>query len=119
MDKITHKMRLDNWAHLIQECNSSGLSKKRWCEQNQVDEKQFYYWQRKVREDIYTRQSSLLPTESTSGFVEVPSVINKVEHPCERENSSATIHVNGCTIKIADSASDTFLRRLLGVLSYV
>lgn len=28
MDKITHEMRMVNWTRLIQDCLSSGLSKK-------------------------------------------------------------------------------------------
>lgn len=117
MDKITHEVRLINWTKLIQECLSSGLSKKQWCLQNQVDEKQFYYWQRRVREEIYAEQVSATPVELSSSFVEVPS-LSKVEEP-KFTNASAQIHVNGCTIEISDSASDEFLHRLLGALSYV
>ncbi|WP_342756270.1 IS66 family insertion sequence element accessory protein TnpA [Kineothrix sedimenti] len=119
MDKITHKMRLARWSKLIQKCNVSGLSKKQWCEQNQVDEKQFYYWQRRVREEAYTIQASMAPTDLSTGFVEVPNVIKTAEPKYECGSSSATIHVNGCMIEIADSASDAFLRRLIGALSYV
>ncbi|WP_333646053.1 IS66 family insertion sequence element accessory protein TnpA [Lacrimispora sp.] len=117
MDKITHEVRLTNWTKLIQECLSSGLSKKQWCLQNQIDEKQFYYWQRRVREEIYAEQVSAAPVELSTSFVEVPS-LSKVKEP-KSTNVSAQIHVNGCTIEIADSASDEFLHRLLLALSYV
>ncbi|WP_143321927.1 IS66 family insertion sequence element accessory protein TnpB [Clostridium sp. HBUAS56010] len=117
MDKITHEVRLINWTKLIKECLSSGLSKKQWCSQNQIDEKQFYYWQRRVREEIYAEQVSAAPAERSTSFVEIPS-LSKVKQP-KSTNVSAQIHVNGCAIEIADSASDEFLRRLLGALSYV
>ena len=116
MDKITHEIRKTNWTKLIQTCLSSGLSKRQWCLQNQVDEKQFYYWQRKLREDAYAEQTNVMPMELTTSFVEVP--VPEVKKPlCV--NASAQIHIGGCTIEIADSASDAFLHRLLGALSYV
>lgn len=88
MDKITHEVRLANWTNLIQDCLSSGLSKKQWCLENQV-----------------------------TTFVEVPP-LSKIEEPLP-SNPSAQIRVNGCTIEIADSASDIFIRRLLGALAHV
>lgn len=117
MDKITHEVRLANWTKLIQKCLSSGLSKKQWCLQNQIDEKRFYYWQRRVREEVYSEQVSAEPAEFSSDFVELPSLpsIEKLKST----ETSARIRVNGCTIEIADSASDEFLHRLLGAVSYV
>lgn len=37
------------WAMLIQECNSSGLTKREFCQQRGISEKSFYYWIRKLR----------------------------------------------------------------------
>ena len=51
MDKITHEMRLSKWTTIVRECNNSGMPKKEWCAANGVDNKQFFYWQRRVRED--------------------------------------------------------------------
>lgn len=117
MDKITQEVRLANWTNLIQDCLSSGLSKKQWCLENQVNEKQFYYWQRRVREEVYKGQVSAAEPKQVTTFVEVPP-LSKIEGPLP-SNPSAQIRVNGCTIEIADSASDIFIRRLLGALAYV
>ena len=73
MDKITHEMRSANWAGLIQECLSSGLSKKEWCLQNHVNEKSFYYWKCKIREEAYKSQVIEKPVNHHEvEFVEVP-----------------------------------------------
>lgn len=117
MDKITHEMRMANWTKLIQDCLSSGLSKKEWCLQNHVNEKLFYYWQRKIREEAYENQVVSKPVKQEAYFVEVPS-LPKVQASITA-NISAKILVNGSTIEIVDSASDEFLHRLLGALSYV
>lgn len=69
MDKITHEVRLANWTKLIQKYLSSGLSKKQWCLQNQIDEKRFYYWQHRVREEVYSEQVSTESAEFSTCFV--------------------------------------------------
>ena len=41
--------RAQQWAMLIQECSSSGLTKRAFCRQRGISEKSFYYWLRKMR----------------------------------------------------------------------
>ncbi len=49
---VRDKYRARNWATVIQECNSSGLSNREFCRQRGIAEKSFYYWQRKLRQQI-------------------------------------------------------------------
>lgn len=49
---VRDKYRAQNWAMVIQECNSSGLSNREFCRQRGIAEKSFYYWQRKLRQQI-------------------------------------------------------------------
>ena len=44
--------RAQQWAMLIQECNSSGLTKRAFCRQRGISEKSFYYWLRKMRSQM-------------------------------------------------------------------
>ena len=37
MDKITSDVRRQQWLDIIQACNTSGLTKKAWCEQNSIN----------------------------------------------------------------------------------
>ena len=46
MDKITHQVRAEHWARILNECLNSGMSKTAWCRANGISEKQFFYWQR-------------------------------------------------------------------------
>lgn len=119
MDKTTYEMRLAQWTNIIQECNTSGIQKKVWCQQNSIDEKQFYYWQRRIRNRAFEIQKVSEPAvlaASTPAFVEIPTKVS----PSYKEASgvAATIRVSGCTIEISESASDLFLRSLLGALAY-
>lgn len=49
---VRDEYRAQKWAMVIQECTSSGLSNREFCRQRGVSEKSFYYWQRKLREQI-------------------------------------------------------------------
>lgn len=73
MDEITHEVRLQEWAKIIQAWSTSGLNKKEWCEQNGIPTRKFFYWQQKVRQELYDN----LQAEGTS----LP-VVRPVQTPC-------------------------------------
>lgn len=52
--------RIQQWAVLIQECSASGLTNKEFCRQRGISEKSFYYWQRKLRQQIVEATSPQL-----------------------------------------------------------
>lgn len=49
---VRDEYRIQQWAVLIQECSASGLTNKEFCRQRGISEKSFYYWQRKLRQQI-------------------------------------------------------------------
>ena len=49
---VRDAFRAQQWAMLIQECNSSGLTKRAFCRQRGISEKSFYYWLRKMRSQM-------------------------------------------------------------------
>ena len=64
MDKASYEVRIKQWISIIQEANTSGMSKSSFCEQSGISPRQFYYWQRKVRDyAIKTQQSVPLPAD--------------------------------------------------------
>ena len=44
--------RAQQWKMVVQECAASGLSNREFCRQRGIPEKRFYYWQRKLRQQI-------------------------------------------------------------------
>ena len=44
--------RAQQWEMVVQECAASGLSNREFCRQRGIPEKRFYYWQRKLRQQI-------------------------------------------------------------------
>ena len=62
MDKITHQVRAEHWAKIMNECINSGMSKTAWCRANGISVKQFFYWQRILRREAFENsQNSLIP----------------------------------------------------------
>ena len=49
---VRDEYRAQTWAMLIQECNNSGLTKRAFCQQWGISEKNFYYWLRKLRSQM-------------------------------------------------------------------
>ena len=62
MDKITHQVRAEHWAKIMNECINSGMSKTAWCRSTGIAAMQFLYLQRLLRRQAFQNsQKSLLP----------------------------------------------------------
>ncbi|MBE5868664.1 MAG: hypothetical protein E7293_06865 [Lachnospiraceae bacterium] len=80
MDRYTYDIRLGNWAQVVQVANTrpQGQLLKEWLLENDISKDQYYYWQRKVRTEIYNRLQGdkELPAPSVPdtdvSFIEVP-----------------------------------------------
>ena len=42
MDKITHKVRCEQWISIIKECLASGMPKTTWCREHGISDKAFF-----------------------------------------------------------------------------
>ena len=77
--------RAQQWEMVVQECAASGLSNREFCRQRGIPEKSFYYWQRKLRQQIVEAASpQLVPLE-----------------PVTEPGGSASDSVPGCRAEIA------------------
>lgn len=56
MDKlttVTHDYNLKLWINRINECHASGLTVSKWCEENNIGIKNYYYWMRKIKREAF------------------------------------------------------------------
>ena len=60
MDQAVNDIRLKHWEAVILEAGSAGISKKQWTAEHGIPERQFYYWQKKLRDRELVK---LHPTE--------------------------------------------------------
>ena len=124
MDKITHEIRRDHWTALILECNNSGMSKKAWLEAHHVNEKQFYYWQRRLRKEAAgeLKEAALSVSLPSVDFAEIspPSVMQTV--PMKNDGppvrADAVLRAGNMTLEVSNSLSPVLLAALLQVMAH-
>ena len=58
---VRAEYRMQNWAVVIQECRTSGLTNKEFCRQRGISEKSYYYWLRKLRDHVAEAVPQIVP----------------------------------------------------------
>ena len=121
MDHITHEMRLANWKSIIEQCHArpEGKTIKQWLSEQGIHEKQYYYWQRRVRKEAYDQMKNLPVMESASSlaFAELP-YRSAMSQSVAQFKPDAVIRSSKVTIELSNSISDHLLSRILGGLGH-
>ena len=119
MDKTTHEIRLANWKQLIEQCSSrpKDQTAKQWIEEHNISEKQYYYWQRKVRaracEELES-QGLMAPAMSKGSetvFAEIP--YRREENIMPLKAPAAVIHKAGATIAVSGDIPECLLSQIM------
>ena len=75
MDQLTHTVRRSNWINIIRQCQDrpAGTTAKQWLTENDISEKSYYYWLRKIRREVCEQEGLQEVTNSSAlSFVEIP-----------------------------------------------
>ncbi|WP_299013453.1 hypothetical protein [uncultured Photobacterium sp.] len=87
------------WHDRLQHQKESGLTIATWCEQNQIAQSQFYYWQKKLTALSHEPESVIVPISMPSS-----SVALVIETP------------SGYRLSVNDTAALTLLPQLIKCL---
>ena len=111
----------EEWLSLIQECRSSGLSDKCWCEEHHIHTSNFYYQIRRLRKKACTIPEQLLifllGDKGQLAFGEAvpcPSVSPAV--PEISSDTAVKIAYHGIQIEITNAAHRETISNILSVL---
>ncbi len=66
LNRAKHEAKLAEWRERVRECRHSGQQIKQWCEENGINEKTYYRWQKMVWETEVGDLS--IEAEKTQGF---------------------------------------------------
>lgn len=119
MDRSTHEIRLAGWKTVVEQCNSrpQGVSVKQWLAENNINEKTYYYWLRRVRREVYSQMQQELPVLQeakvpTVAFAEipVPDTLRTEDVPFKAD---VMIRSGSLVIGIANSVSESLLSKVL------
>ena len=122
---VKHMARLSEWKERIIVCRSSGQPVQTWCEQNRINPKTYYRWERLVMAEsvrIATGHRSFeleaLPG-SMAGKSSVQATQSQVpcivKLDCEKvaQREECAFKLNGVEIIVSEDVSAAFLGKLL------
>jgi hypothetical protein len=121
VQKVTHEIRLQQWARIVKECRSSGKSIQSWCTEQGVNVKQYFYWQRKLREAACQELSAYQGREVKAEPADAGPVFAecKIAEGHKTSGTAITIRLNDTVVEIhhgADAAViESALRALKGL----
>lgn len=126
MDKITHKVRREQWTKIVTECLASGMNKTAWCREQGISVKSFFYWQRRLREDAYLTniEASCPPAVHTP--TELPTqAVDFIELKAPEHSSDSSkkfqpdviIRKGEFSIELSNTTSPELLRMIGGLLN--
>ena len=128
---LTKKLQYQRWAEEVKACENHpvGMSVARWCRENGIKQPTYYDHLHKVKElclDIY-ENNNYSPVETEIVSVNNPSDVSNIKAPSFIElplptmnvesKPAVTINLGKSQIVVSENISDSFLRRLLKVLS--
>ncbi len=81
---ISQQERMEVWAERIMACRNSGMSVRAWCLDNGLNEKSYFYWQRKLFHTLSQQRvqsttfAEVTPKMVSGGSVAVSLQINDI-----------------------------------------
>lgn len=116
--QVTHQYRLSHWSPIIRDCKNSGMTVKDWCIKNDVNEKRYYYWQRRIREELSHSLPEKVLDAQPPRFVPITTKSN-TDHITSSFKPDLVLNYGTIKLEIANSISPELLNEMLKVLSHV
>ena len=102
LQKLNADQRLAVWTQRIADCRSSGKSVKNWCQDHNVSEKTYYYWQRRIYKMAQGQQTTV--------FAELHSFT-------PLSPAVASLSISGVAVQVHAGADEQTLSALFRALS--
>ena len=99
---IKENNNLAEWSRQVEECRTSGLSVRSWCEQHQIAVSTFHYRQQRVWKAL----------QKSSQFVEVPLSFDESHN----DNIAASVKVGSICAEVHNGADEATLAALFRML---
>lgn len=107
--KIDREVKLKQWTEVIQDCRSSGQSVRSWCIEHNIDEKRYYYWLRKIREQACNsieHPVSIDVNKCEFAQIQPPVAFHQVV-------PTIKLHIGGIIVEISDGMSQETISYVL------
>ena len=132
MDKSNHKVCKEHWKAIVRQCQArpERQNVSSWLAENDVNDKQYYYWLRKIRSEAYEEMKARsLPANSNIGnpdsreitFAEFPSSRSYAYQPVAnlpRFHVDAVVRIGATTIAVSNTVSAELLGWILDAVNH-
>ena len=122
MDKSSYNVRLANWKAIVERCQSrpKDQSAKQWLAINNVPEKQYYYWLRKIRAMALQEMNTSLPAVTNERSAEPISFAEFSSHDLLESKSAPAIIIktSKSTIEITTDVSEKLMVKLVKAVAH-
>lgn len=127
-------VRAARWQKVIEECRHrpENITARKWMEDNHINPKTYYVWQRRLREAAFNAITQGNPTSvpaDSSVTVSAQSLVDitpAAALPSESGNDvskshrpDATLRIGNASIELSNSASEQLIKSILRGLHYV
>ena len=109
--EIKHQAALAGWAERVRECRSSGVSVSMWCEEEGIDRRTYYRWEREVLKAAGKSRTQATQTE----FVELAPRTQKPQE--EEAGAKIRVRVGRAEVDVYPGADIELVGALCRVLS--
>jgi hypothetical protein len=105
--KVAEEYRLSQWAQVIQAQQDSGQSIKDFCEATGIRRNKYFYWQKKLRSEAYTKLAKAEESRNIMprGWIQLES--NQMQDIKE----SLDIEINGFHITFTSETNTELLKK--------
>lgn len=112
--ELKHQHQLKTWTPIIQKCKNSGMTVKDWCVENDINEKRFYYWQRRVREEVLA--PAMTTHEVAPTFIKIPDYTPKVTTDFQPD---MVLNYGSLRLELKNSVTSELLDKVVQVIRHV
>ncbi len=103
------KIKFDYWKKTIEDCQASEKTVVAYCKENNVNEKTYYYWLRKIREQLCKDMN--YPATAEENKCEFAQI--KLHASYQQANPTIKLHVGKVVVEISDGMSQETISYVL------
>ena len=120
IQQIKHRQSMDYWKQVILAQQQSGLKAWEYCRQQDIKYNAFYYWLRKIREEIVEGMPQLkAETADETQFAVLSATTVTASVPVRKEPASLKLSYGPVVLEVTEQTSQALLMQTLGCVKDV
>ena len=108
VSQVKRQFRIEQWRKYITECQTSGMSVRSWCKQNNLSKQTYYKYLRRFRQEL----CDSLPVPVTASELEVQA-------PVQSTKTAVIIRLPNAVLEINEGASQQTVQAVLLALQNI